>query len=321
MTLLLNPEDRGYPVDYLLSRIRGRRSRLITDWRSLIYETEPLDHLAAVRYRGVGAEKNPEGVWRRLLEEYGWIYAQMNEPLRKIFRPFFLYSELRTLFMCLRHMKDRKAGKIEYLLSASLLSDAMKKIIETGDDVAAAVAGIERLFLGLSGRFRGLVESFDAEGLRGAEQRLTNTYLVHTVNAKLHPLMKAFFIRIIDSRNIMGLYKAIRLEGKTAPVFVPGGNISEERFSKILGREDIFEISSLIRKLTGTHIDGPDATKVELALYKGITRFLKKEGGDPLGLGLILDYLWRCSLEAMNLSVLIYGKDLEREAVAAELVY
>ena len=34
----------------------------------------------------------------------------------------------------------------------------------------------------------------------------------------------------------------------------------------------------------------------------------------------ILDYLWRCSIEAMNLSVLYHGRDLEREAVTAELV-
>jgi vacuolar-type H+-ATPase subunit C/Vma6 len=59
---------------------------------------------------------------------------------------------------------------------------------------------------------------------------------------------------------------------------------------------------------------------VELALYKGMTRWLRKEGREPFGAGPILDYLWSCSIEAMNLSVLYQGKDLERDIVAAELV-
>jgi vacuolar-type H+-ATPase subunit C/Vma6 len=67
-------------------------------------------------------------------------------------------------------------------------------------------------------------------------------------------------------------------------------------------------------------IDAPDPTKVEIALYKAITIFLKKEGREPFGIGPILDYLWKCSLEVMNLNVLYYGRDLERDVVTAELV-
>ncbi len=79
-------------------------------------------------------------------------------------------------------------------------------------------------------------------------------------------------------------------------------------------------MNSLVREFSGIKIETPDPTKVETSLYKGMTRFLKKEGREPFGAGPVLDYLWKCSLEAMNLSVLFYGKDLEREAVMAELV-
>jgi vacuolar-type H+-ATPase subunit C/Vma6 len=67
-------------------------------------------------------------------------------------------------------------------------------------------------------------------------------------------------------------------------------------------------------------VERPDPTLVELALYRGMTKWLKRAARDPFGVAPILDYLWRCSIEAMNLSVLYHGRDLEREAVTAELV-
>ncbi len=321
MELLESPEDRGYPAEYLLSRIRGRRASLITDWRPLISEAVPLEYLSPSRYGGLATDKTPEGVWRSFVREYRWVYVQMNRTLREAFKPFFLYTELRTLFICLRHLKDKNTGRIDSLLAVSLLSDEIKGVLNTSKDIHSAVAGIERLFLSLSNGFRGLTEIADAEGLRGVEGRLTNTYLVHTLNAKLHPLMRDFFIRIIDSRNIISLYKYLRMNITAPLTFIPGGAIPETRLGEILKKKDLFGIGSLIREISGIKMEIPGATQIENALYRGITKFLKKAGKDPLGIGLILDYLWRCSIEAMNLSLLFYGKDLERDAIAAELVH
>jgi vacuolar-type H+-ATPase subunit C/Vma6 len=320
MELLRHLEDRGYPAEYLLSRIRGRRSRLIVDWRPLIYDAAPMDYLASARYQGFVWDRSPEGVWRSLLREYRWVYSQMNHALREIFGPFFLYTELRTIFICLRHLKDQNADKIEGLLGDSLLSAEVAGILSTSEDISSGVQGIERAFLTLSERFGGLSNALEAEGLRGVEQRLTNTYLAVTAGTGLHPLMKTFFARLIDSRNIMSVYKYLRLEKRTTPAFIPGGTIPEAKLGTVIEKGDLFGVNSLVRDFSGVKIETPDPTKVETALYKGMTRFMKKEGREPLEAGLILDYLWKCSLEVMNLSVLFYGKDLERDAVTAELV-
>ncbi len=320
MELLRHLEDRGYPVEYLLSRIRGRRSRLINDWRPLIYDAAPMDFLASARYQGFVRDRSPEGVWRSLLREYRWVYSQMNGQLREIFQPFFLYTELRTIFICLRHLKDEKSGKAEDLLGDSLLSAEIAKILSSGEDMPSVVRGIERVFLQLSERFGGLGNVLEAEGLRGVEQLLTNTYLAVIVDTGLHPLIKIFFARLIDSRNIMSVYKCLRLEKRTALPFIPGGMIPEAKLRAIVEKGDLFGVNSLVREFSRIKIETPDPTKVETALYKGMTRFLKKEGREPFGAGPILDYLWRCSLEVMNLSVLFYGKDLEREVVTTELV-
>ncbi len=320
MELLRDLEDRGYPVEYLLSRIRGRRSRLISDWRPLIYDAAPMEYLASSRYQGFVRERTPEGLWRSLLREYRWVYTQMNGTYRELFRPYFLYAELRTIFICLRHLEHEQSGRINELLEDSLLSDDVAAILSGSVDTAAAVQGIERAFLALSERFRGLAAALDSEGLRGVEQRLTNTYLALVGAANLPPLMKAFFIRLIDSRNIMSAFKYLRMEKQAHPVFIAGGTIPETEFASIIGKSDLSRVNALVRGFSGLKGEAFDTTRVETSLYKGITRFLKKEGREPFGAGPILDYLWKCSLEVMNLSVLLHGKDLEREAVTAELL-
>ncbi len=319
--LLEVPEDRGYPVEYLLSRLRGRRSRLITDWKRLVYEASPLEALSSAGTRGGIVDKTPEGIWRNLLREFRWVYGQMNGEVRKVFTPFFLYTELRTLFICLRHIKDRKAEETGELLSASLLSEWIKDALLSSEKTEIALGKTERIFRSLSGSFSGLSDLAEKEGGRGVEQRLTNQYLIYVMNTRLHPVIRMFFARIIDSRNILSLYKALRLNARAKPACIPGGGISPERFDAIMTGENLFEVNSLIREATGIRIDSPDITKVENALYRGITRDIRKEGRDPLGAGLILDYLWRCSVEAMNLSMLVHAGELERETVSAELVY
>ncbi len=320
MQLLQDLEDRGYPAEYLLSRIRGRRARLISDWNPLIFEAAVPDYLSSVRYRGFVKETSPGSIWKNVIAEYRWVYVQMNGQLRQLFGPFFLYAELRTLFIGLRHLKDRNPGRARELLNVSLLSDEVKDLLIAGNDLAAAIRDIERFFLPISDRFAGLTETLKTEGLRGIEQKITNTYLAVIFNSKLHPIMRNFFARLIDSRNIMNVYKYLKLEQQKGLPVIPGGSIPKQKFLEVVAKEDLFGVCSLIREFFRIKVDTPDPTKIEIALYKGITRFLKNAGRELLGAGLILDYLWKCSVEAMNLSILIHGKDLEPGAVKDELV-
>ncbi|HAK59321.1 MAG TPA: hypothetical protein DCO77_02915 [Nitrospiraceae bacterium] len=319
MILLQTPEDRGYPTEYLLARISARRSRLIRDWQPLVLDAALLDSLP-VPSMGGNAAATPEGVWKRVLAEYRWVYFQMNRQLREVFQPFFLYVELKTLFICLRYKKEMKIERIEDMLGLSLLSDRFGKILRKADDIAAAVSGIEDLFLSLSRSFQGLADCAKTGDLRDVEQQLTNTYLSHTMGRPLHPVMTAFFMKIIDARNVLAIAKYARLGIKTPLSFIPGGSIPAVRMQALLEKEDFSGVGSLVRAMTGTTVAAEDAAKIEQALYRGITVFLKKAGRDTSGIGAILDYLWRCSVEAMNLSTILYGKDLERETIMAELI-
>jgi hypothetical protein len=318
--LLHKAKGRGYPVEYLLSRIRGRRSRLISDWRPLVQEAAPLEYLSSPQYQGFVRERTAEGIWRALLKEYGWVFGQMDERERKTFAPYFLYTELRTIFICLRYLEGDKAQKAGEVLEASLLSGDLKAILQ-GKYVEAALADLEAWFSRLSPAFGGLAVLYGEKGLREVELRLRNRFLVYCLALPLHAAVRDLFARIVDARNILALYKSLRLGSRDAAVFIDGGTVAVDRLKDLLEEDDIFEVIALIRQASGVTITAPDPTQVEVALYRGITRVLRNEGRDPLGTALLLDYLWRCSLEVMNLTVLIAGKDLEREEVAAELVH
>jgi vacuolar-type H+-ATPase subunit C/Vma6 len=320
MELLFSPADRGYPGEYLLARIKGRRARLIRDWKRLAFDSGLFDASSSSISDGLFKTKSAVSIGAELVREYRWVYEQMNRRLRRTFAPFFLYTELRTVFMCLRRLKDRKAGALDELLASSLLSDIVKDILLDSEDLKDVVVRIEMLFSSQSPRYVGLAETLDSEGLRGVEQQLTDRYLAETVKSGLHPLVKEFFMWLIDSRNAISIYKYLRLDIDKLPSFISGGTISDARFQEVAGTEDMLKAGELIQELTGITVERPDPTSVEIALYRNITRRLRKAGRDPLGVGPILDYLWRCSIETMNLRVLYYGRDLEREAIAAEIV-
>jgi len=297
MELLLKTEERYYPTDYLLSRVRGRRRK----------------------YRGLIADESPEGIWGRLLKEYQWVYLQMNRYLQVIFQPFFIYSELRTIILCLRH----KAGgeKIDDLLTFSLLSDRFKGFLKEDLGIEAVIKGIEDVFLTISSKFEGLVSVFARDGLRGVEQKLVDACLEHSMDLKPHTVMRDFFAYLIDRRNIINLYKHLRWGIPDCPSFVAGGCIKEESLIRIFRKQDISALLTLIRGRTGISIRSHDATDIERSLLEGLTVFLRRSRRDPLCIGVILDYLWLCYMETINQGVILHGRGLERKIIEMEMIH
>jgi vacuolar-type H+-ATPase subunit C/Vma6 len=320
MELLRDPEDRGYPTEYLLSRIRGRRAGLLKDWKTLLFDAAPLEALLSSRVRSGVVAVSPDAVWRRLMKEYRWVYGQMNERLRELFSLFFLYAELRTISICLRQMKDRKSARLEEFLEESLLSNELRKVCLSSPDSTTAVAAISRIFSRLSPSFGDLPRVFADEGLRSVERGLTNQFLQYAAEQKLHPLIKAFMVRMIDARNLLRLAVSVRQELVSAPDFIAFGSLPGEQLARIQQQKDLVAVGALVRQYAGVKVELQDPSQVEHALYRATTQYLKQAGRDPLGIGTILDYLWRCSMEAMNLSILFFGKNVERDVLENELV-
>ena len=318
--LLEKAPDRGYPPDYLFSRLHGRRARLVRDWDALASSTSPLEQLPEGHYQRTVGERTPEAIWKALLFEYGWVYRQMNRQLRETFSPFFLYAELRTMVICIRYLRELRKDAVKQMLMASLLSDEIKKILSGNDDPVSAVREVEKTFLRFSERFEGIAEIMRTEGLKVFEQNLVERYLSLIAGVGTEPLLRAFFRRLIDARNMLALAKLLRIGTITGQGFIPGGTVGAKRFDDILAGRNTPAADTLLHELTGEMISAVDLKEIETCLYRSISRWLKRESRTAAGFGPALYYLWKCSIETVNLSILFYGQELGKDTVAAELV-
>ncbi len=316
MELLRRLKDSEYPDDYLLSRIQGRRAGLISDWTPLLSAETPFAYLSSSSYRGVFKELSEQGIQRELAREYLWVYAGMNRKIRDIFSAFFFYAELRAIYICLRHIRGGMSSGIGAILSLSLLSDRFKDILLTARDASSAVVRMEGALSRVSAGYAGIADIYSEKGPEIFERDLTIRYLAAMPGSRLHPLLKDFFLRIVDARNIIAIVKVINLKPRQSPSFVPGGSLSESVIREAIEKKDLGNVL----RLAGIRGAGQAGQDIEKRLYEDITAHLRRRGRVPLDLGLLLDYLWRLSVEAMNLSLLSYGRQLQRDLISRELV-
>ncbi len=325
LNLLITPETDGYPTDYLLARIKGRRPYIFKDWDELILSPLPIEYLQKTRYGEFLGEYSKEGIWYHLGSEYRWLYRQMNRRLREDFYYVFVYLELKRIIQCLRY-KIQKGGnrEIHKLLSVSLISKDLKTLLIDKSDPLTIIEGLERAGL------TGLKQAFTERGLSGLEEVVVDCFFKETSIVRLHPLIRSIFSYIIDSINITILYKYLRWSVKTTPIFIDSGGFSKETVLKlwadsptakrILNTKETHLIAKLMHRLTGIYIETITPSNIETAMKKGLTKkteTMRREGSDT---GIILDYIWRRYIEAENLNIILHSEGLDSEAINKELI-
>jgi len=322
MGFLKDIEDRGYPSDYLFARVRGRSIFLISEWDNALLSPDISEELMSSRYREFLSEYSSEGIRKRYLKELHWIYYQMNRALREIFLPYFICSELETLLVCLRYKTEKgKSSEIEDILEYSLLSEKIINALKTEAELPAIMDMLTNRADILSVSFSGLRDVFFKDGLAGAEHRISAGLFDHLMKQEMHPVMRRFIVSVIDSKNIISLYKHIHWETDAKPVFIEGGSISMRELAGIERSHDISDVYALIYKQTGSAVEGTSVMNIDTLLMKVINRQTKKLWRESPDIGLVLSYLWSFNMESRNLSILCYAHQVGKGAVREELVY
>ena len=321
MRLLQSPEGSGYPAEYLVARICGRRGHFVRDWNGMLLSPEPLETLLPAHYRGLISEYSKEGIWKRMSKEYRWVYLQMNSRLREIFLPFFIYSEIKTAVLCFRYKSGKEtAADVEGVLAFSLLSKEVRDTIMKAADMRPLLEEFEGRFLSPSARPRGLGEIFSKQGLKGVEEEMNNGCLENIIGSGLHPAIKYFFDLLADMRNIIALHKHIRWGLRTGPAFISGGSIGRADLERTARSRRPGSLSRLIFRLTAVALRELSASAVENTLLLFMTKRIRLNAKEHPDIGLLLDYLWRIHIETRNIGLVLYGRGAAGLDIRKELL-
>ncbi len=308
--------ERGYPEDYLLSRIKGRRSSIIRDWRFILHEHDIIHHIESMKnLSGINSDIIDSELWK----EYYWVYSQMNETLRKRFHNFFEYMEIMRFIKILRYRKDNDIEMIKNITITGLLSEEIEDIILFYHDFPSLIKEIEKIFISVSSLFTGLTDVYEREGQKGIERFIMDRYLQTVILRRMDNTLMKFFVHVVDSRNIIFLLKSIKWSIIREPYFISGGKIERKKFFYIYNNKKLDELLSLIRSVTGVFIKGMEDREIENALYKTTSMMLKQRARTD-STGLILHYLWSLYIEARNICTLLEGTGLDRELLLNEVI-
>lgn len=302
MRILMSCRAAGYPTEYLIARIRGRRSSL---------KDEPHGK-PSNEFSEMYDEESHQS-------EFRWVYLQMNEQMRRIFVPFFTYFELRTLVICLRFKSLEDNTETEKILNESLLSEEIRRVLVGGADLPVALHAIAGA-LTPSLSWHSLMQAYATGGLQSFEKVLYVKFLEYTMRLQLHPVMARFFTFFIDCRNIMQAYKGIRWDITSHPEYVKGGTIKRSSLGSLFQNKEMSDIGDMVRMFTGQPLRQPVVSFIESTLKTALTRKLEHMMWDYPETGLILHYLWRYRLKIERHNVLYYGRNIDGDVIGMEVV-
>jgi hypothetical protein len=82
----------------------------------------------------------------------------------------------------------------------------------------------------------------------------------------------------------------------------------------------IHEISRIAFNISGVEVKESTPAGIDNSLQKGLTRRLKIAGRRGSNIGLILGYLWKCYMEAHDISTVMYGSGINKDLLREELI-
>jgi len=305
MELLRDIADDGYPTDYLVARIRGRRAALIGGQRPQLAQAA-----------------SDEAVWGALLAEFDWLRRQMNRRLRQLFAPVFTLFGLKTLVLSLRNKVAGRHATVERLLRHELFADGLGEALADAPDANAVLSVAAAVLGGAPGEDRALAAAYADDGLRGLEARVMRDFLASVLAARMHRAIRGFFVAFIDLRNVMTLYKQLRWGFSDATAFVPSGSLATSRLAAASAAGDAACLDDCVREIAGDAARPPamGEAALESRLLSSLTQRLARRARDGDEVEIVLDYLWTVYVQARNRALRLHAGAGDAAMLEPELV-
>jgi len=272
MLLLATTQPAELPTDALLARLRCRR--------------------AAIDLASGGETGTPPG------EIVDWVYRRLNRQLRKRLGPFLDLLAMRNLVLNLRYLLSEENPPASIRQNA-LLAKPLQELM-TAPDAKTTIVRLEAALEKDYPFVEGLAVTWRSHGPGGVEQQLASGILQHGLNRSGKGIVSRTLRYLVDMRNCLVVKKYWRWQVSQAPQLTAGGAISVDQLVRIWTTRDEDRLATLVAKVAGMSAHYLEAVNMEQGLINGLTRLLRQAGRDPLGLAVVIEYLWRTQLAAHN---------------------
>lgn len=308
MGMLRDIASDGYPTDYLVARVHGRRAEL----RAAASGARATRFAAAV---------SDAAIWDAVIAEFDWLRRHMRPHLRATFAPVFTLFGIKTLVLALRDKAAERHAAVERLMGHELFAEELRRAVVRAPDVGTSVVALDDAFAPLLGRAGNLAGAYGEGGLKGLETRLMRDFLAQVVDDRLHPAIRRFFVAFIDLRNLVTLYKQLRWNFQDVAAYVPGGSLETARLVEASAGSDRASLDALVREVTGIRIPelGAGDVALESRLLSHLSRKLRKASGDG-DVELLLDYLWTVYVRARDEALRLHAGDADEATLQRELI-
>jgi hypothetical protein len=274
MKLLTPTRPAELPAEALLARLRCRRAAI--DLRTANHATEA-----------------------PATDAVFWVYKRLNHRLRKRLEPFLDLLAMRSLILALRYTLagESPPGAV---LNHSLLTEPLKQLVAMKEEAEAIIAQLEAVLAKDYPFAVGLTPTYRNQGPGGVELQLADGILQHGLAKTGNDILKGTLRYLVDMRNCLMINKLWHWHVKQAPPLTAGGSFATTSLQRIWATHDRDGLARLAGRLAGKPLTSTEAVRMEHCLLGGLTRFLRWAGRDPLGLAVVIEYLWLVQLAVHN---------------------
>jgi len=296
-----------YPTDFLVAHLKGRRSRLQIDWDSFAAAEDPAAWVHPPWLAPFLRQRQTDGPRLFLVDEYSWVRSRMNSKLRRVFFPVFLYFELPNLLTMLRcKAYGNRMDRIDALRPLSMLDPSVFTLLRTGSSVEEILQQLEERLATVTGRFGILRQAYIQGGFQALDHELFAAFCSSSLSLPLPDVVTTFIRGLIDTTNLLGLYKADQWGAGAAPALIPGGTLPE-RVLRQAREKNIVEVILERAGVADETLADRSGVVLESALYVQLHKVLHRNMHDPSGYGYLLFYLWGLYLFARRYSLFLGG--------------
>lgn len=228
-----------------------------------------------------------------------WLLPRLDCRLRRTLNPYLQIVAMRVLVVALRH---RLAGITPppALLRQPWLAGGLRPLVEAPGEAETVV---NRLAATLTDSYpfaRNLARVYRDQGPGAVETTLTAGVLGQAVGRAREPvvLMTARFL--VDVRNLLAMLRHWRWQLHQPPPLLAGGEVAAPQLAKVWAGNDRRTFDRLAERLSPGWPPDLEPRSAEHHLLNGLGRRLRHAGRDPLGVGVLLDTLWRSEVAARN---------------------